>query len=34
MIKLTDEMKERVDKAFQEKKYCVWVTTSDEGYLT
>jgi predicted pyridoxine 5'-phosphate oxidase superfamily flavin-nucleotide-binding protein len=32
MIKITDEMKDRVSKAFEEKKYCVWVTTSDEGY--
>ena len=32
MIKMTDEMKERVDKAYDEKKYCVWATTSDEGY--
>src|SRR5258708_19911005 len=32
MIKLTDDMKDRVNKAFEEKKYCVWVTTSDEGY--
>jgi hypothetical protein len=32
MIKITDEMKDRVGKAFEEKKYCVWVTTSQEGY--
>ena len=32
MIKMTDEMKERIDKAYDEKKYCVWATTSDEGY--
>ena len=32
MIKLTDEMKDRVDKAYDEKKYCVWATTSDDGY--
>jgi general stress protein 26 len=32
MIKITDEMKDRVTKAFDEKKYCVWATTSDEGY--
>ena len=25
---VTDEMKQRVDKAFEEKKYCVWATTS------
>ena len=32
MIKLTDDMKERITKAFPEKKYCIWITTSDEGY--
>jgi hypothetical protein len=32
MIKITDEMKDRVDKAYDEKKYCVWATTSDDGY--
>ncbi len=32
MIKMTDEMKQRVDKAFEEKKYCVWATTSDDGF--
>jgi general stress protein 26 len=32
MIKMTDEMKERVDKAYDEKKYCVWATTSDDGH--
>jgi predicted pyridoxine 5'-phosphate oxidase superfamily flavin-nucleotide-binding protein len=32
MIKMTDEMKERVDKAYDEKKYCVWATTSEDGY--
>ena len=32
MIKITDEMKQRVDKAFEEKKYCVWATTSDDGF--
>ena len=25
MIKITDDMKDRVNKAFEEKKYCVWV---------
>ena len=32
MIKMTDEMKERVGKAYDEKKYCVWATTSEDGY--
>lgn len=32
MIKITDEMQERVNKAFPEKKYCIWVTTSEDGY--
>ena len=32
MIKMTDEMKQRVDKAFEEKKYCVWATTSEDGF--
>jgi len=32
MIKLTDDMKERINKAFPEKKYCIWITTSEEGY--
>lgn len=32
MIKITDEMKDRVNKAFDEKKYCVWATTSADGY--
>lgn len=31
MIKTTDEMKERVSKAFAEKKYCVWATSSKDG---
>ena len=32
MIKMTDEMRRRVNKAFEEKKYCVWATTSDDGF--
>jgi predicted pyridoxine 5'-phosphate oxidase superfamily flavin-nucleotide-binding protein len=32
MIKMTDEMKDRVNKAYDEKKYCVWATTSNDGY--
>ena len=32
MIKMTDEMKDRVNKAYEEKKYCVWATQSDDGY--
>ena len=32
MIKMTDEMKQRVDQAYEEKKYCVWATTSDDGF--
>ena len=32
MIKITDEMKDRINKAFDEKKYCVWATTSSDGY--
>ena len=32
MIKFTDDMKERVNKAFEDKKYCIWITTSEEGY--
>jgi hypothetical protein len=31
MIKITEEMQQRVDKAFEEKKCCVWATTSDDG---
>jgi len=31
MIKITEEMQQRVDKAFEEKKYCVQMTTSDDG---
>jgi predicted pyridoxine 5'-phosphate oxidase superfamily flavin-nucleotide-binding protein len=29
---MTDEMKQRVDNAFEEKKYCVRATTSDDGF--
>jgi len=32
MIKITDEMKDRISKAFKEKKYCVWATTSEDGF--
>ena len=32
MIKITDEMKDRVNKAFDDKKYRVWATTSSDGY--
>lgn len=32
MIKMTDDMKQRVDKAYEEKKYCVWATTENDGY--
>jgi predicted pyridoxine 5'-phosphate oxidase superfamily flavin-nucleotide-binding protein len=32
MIKMTDEMKDRVNNAFDDKKYCVWATTSSDGY--
>jgi predicted pyridoxine 5'-phosphate oxidase superfamily flavin-nucleotide-binding protein len=32
VIRMTDEMKDRVNKAYEEKKYCVWATTSDDGY--
>ena len=32
MIKITDDMKDRINKAFDEKKYCVWATTSSDGY--
>ena len=31
MIKMTDEMKERIANAFKEKKTCVWVTSSKSG---
>ncbi len=34
MIKITEEMQQRVDKAFEEKKYCVWATTSDDASPT
>ena len=32
MIKMTDEMKDRVNNAYEEKKYCIWPTQSDDGY--
>ena len=32
MIKITDDMKDRISKAFDEKKYCVLATTSRDGY--
>lgn len=32
MIKLTDEMRERIGKALKEKKYCVWATTSKSDF--
>ena len=32
MIKITEEMKNRVNKAFDEKKYCGWATTSGESH--
>ena len=32
MIRITDDMKDRINKAFDEKKYCVWATTSSDGY--
>lgn len=32
MVKITNEMKDRVNKAFDEKKYCVWATTSGDGH--
>jgi general stress protein 26 len=32
MIKMTDEMKDRINKAYEEKKYCVWATTSTDGF--
>lgn len=31
MIKITDEMKERINKAFTDKKPCVWATASKDG---
>ncbi len=29
---MTDEMKQRVDRAYEEKKYCVWATTASDGF--
>ncbi|MEK7879136.1 MAG: pyridoxamine 5'-phosphate oxidase family protein [candidate division NC10 bacterium] len=31
MIKFTDEMKERINNAFTDKKACVWATASKDG---
>ena len=31
MIKISDDMKERIGKAFKDKKYCVWATSSKDG---
>ena len=31
MIKITEDMKQRIERALEEKKYCVWATTSQEG---
>ena len=31
MIKFTDEMKERINNAFRDKKPCVWATASRDG---
>ena len=31
MIKISDEMKERIGKALREKKYCVWASSSLNG---
>ncbi len=31
MIKFTDEMKEKINRAFTDKKYCIWATVSKEG---
>lgn len=32
MIQMTDEMKDRIGKAYEEKKYCIWATTSNDGF--
>ena len=34
MIKITDDMKNRIDNALEEKKYCVWATTSEMAIQT
>jgi general stress protein 26 len=31
MIKLTDDMKERINNAYKDKKYCIWATVSKTG---
>ena len=31
MIKFTEEMKEKINSAFRDKKYCIWATASKEG---
>jgi len=31
MIKLTDEMKERINNAYRDKKYCIWATASKDA---
>jgi len=31
VIRFTDEMKERINNAFRDKKYCVWATASKDG---
>lgn len=31
MIKITDDMKDRISKAFYEKKTCLWATSSKKG---
>ena len=31
-IQISADMKDRINKAFDEKKYCVWATTSSDGY--
>jgi hypothetical protein len=31
MIKFTDEMKQRINNAFADKKYCIWATASSDG---
>jgi predicted pyridoxine 5'-phosphate oxidase superfamily flavin-nucleotide-binding protein len=31
MIKLTEEMKQRINNGFRDKKYCLWATSPKEG---
>lgn len=31
MITFTDEMKQRINNAFADKKYCIWATASSDG---